>query len=376
LLAAVASAAPPVPLPMDAEIRAAGRAWLDEQAGVGLSIGIYDNGQRRFYNFGGTQIGGRMPTQDSVYEIGSISKTFTGQLLARAIVEGRAQLEDEVTAYLDAEYPNLVNGGQRVRLLHLVNNTSQLFDNIPDLTQVRYVSGESLAVTQMRVLEKYSRAEFLRQLRAVMPRAAPGSPPVFSNVGSMLLGVALEKIYGAPFDALLSREIEKPLRMNSGVAPPARLVVQSHTSANDPLPALTGKVLLPALALRYSASDLLSFAAWQLAERDASVKLAHRPTWTQPDGRQSVAFQWIVGESPKGRRLRQTGSTFGFAAAVELYPEAKIAVVLLANKNTEGAQETLRALSADIVGLLRPVAGTETVVSPQPSSAGAPQPVR
>jgi serine-type D-Ala-D-Ala carboxypeptidase/endopeptidase len=363
--------------PADEQIRAAGATWLREESGIGLSIALYENGQRRFYNFGLTQLeGGRPVTQDTVYEIGSISKTFTGQLLARAIVEGRAQPDDEVSKHLPEAYPNLANGGEPVRLVHLANSTSQLIDNIPDLSQVRYVTGEPLAVTQMRVLEGYSRSQFLAQLHAVAPRSPPGSPPSFSNVGGMLLGVALEKIYGLPFEQILAREIEKPLRMRSGFTPPASLIARGHTATNDPLPAFIARTLLPTLTLRYSASDLLNFASWQMAERDASVKFAHRPTWTQPDGRQSMAYHWIVGESPRGRLLRQTGSTFGFTSLLEVYPDAKIAIVLLANKNADGAQESLRALSADIVTSLRPATESPVVSPPPPSSGVDPQPAR
>ncbi len=109
-------------------------------------------------------------------------------------------------------------------------------------------------------------------------------------------------------------------------------------------------------ALRYSADDLLKFCSWQMVERDASVKLAHQPTWSSADGRVSIGFFWIVGESPHGRRLNSTGATFGFTSVCDLYPDAKVAVVVLANKNADRAQESLRALSADIVSLLRPSA--------------------
>jgi serine-type D-Ala-D-Ala carboxypeptidase/endopeptidase len=363
----------PVGAQSDEAIRQAGREWVVANDGIGLTIAVYDAGQRRFFNFGATQLdGGRLPDAKTVYEIGSLSKPIAGQLLARAVVEGRVALEDEVAKHLGAGYSNLQNGGQPVRLVHLVSSTSQLLDNIPDLTQVRGVAGEPLAVTQMRVLEDYSREEFLRQLTRVMPHRPPGSEPAFSNVGSMLLGVVLEKVYGEPFEQLLAREIERPLRMGSGTAPAAKNLARGHTAENQVLPPFTARLQYPALTLRYDAEDLLTFAAWQLAERDASVKLAHRPLWSTPDGRQAVAFFWIVGETPHGRRLSQSGATFGFTSLCELYPDAKIAVVLLSNKFADGAQESLRALSARIVGVLRP----EAAIRPPLSSAVAPPQAR
>jgi serine-type D-Ala-D-Ala carboxypeptidase/endopeptidase len=89
------------------------------------------------------------------------------------------------------------------------------------------------------------------------------------------------------------------------------------------------------------------------------VKLAHQPTWFTPDRRQSVALFWIVSETPRGRRLQYSGGTYGFSSLVELYPEAKLALVALSNKASEGAQDTLRNLAAELVEKLRPAPPSE-----------------
>jgi len=360
------------PSPADASIQELARKWLVFNDGVGLSIGIYANGQRQFYNFGTTRLdGNKVPTENTVYEIGDIAKTMTGQLLARAIVEGRAALTDEARKYLDDPYPNLEFGGEPVRLVHLANMTSQLADNIPDLSQIRMVPGESLIRTRMRVLEKYTRAEFLRQLHVVKPQRSPGSDPAYSNVASMLLGVLLEKMYGELFETILAHEIEKPLKMGNGAEPPTKLLAQGYSKENEEMPPFSAPMQYASGSLRYSTQDLLRYASWQLVERDASVKLAHQPTWQSQNQRQGVAFYWIIGESPQGRRLRYSGATSGFASMCELYPDAGMAIVLLSNKAADGAQESLRALSANIVGLLAPKA-PGGAVSPQPSSTDAP----
>jgi len=357
------------PASNDAAVREQGRLWLDANDGVGLSIGVYAKGHRHFYNFGATKLDGNaVPTEATVYEIGSLGKTMTGQLLARAIIEGRATINDEAAKYLDEPYTNLENGGEVVRLLHLANMTSQLADNIPDLSQVRMVPGETLITTQTRVLEKYTRPEFLRQLHMVKPLRPPGSDPSPSDVGSMLLGVVLEKLYGEPFEDILARQIEKPLKMGSGTAPPIKLRAQGYTRENVPTPPFAARTQFASASLRYSAEDLLRYASWQVVERDASVKLAHKLTWLTQDKRQGVALYWIVEDSPYGRRLHYSGATFGFASVCDLYPEAGIAIVLLSNKAADGAQKTLRALSAKIVELTAP----EGAVRPQPSSADAP----
>jgi serine-type D-Ala-D-Ala carboxypeptidase/endopeptidase len=361
-----AAAAPATAEPAsNAALRGAGRQWLQRYDGVGLTVGIYDAGRSSFFNFGTTELNGnRAPTKDTVYEIGAIAKTFSGQLLARAVVEGRATLNDEIERYLDAPYPNLAGDGEKIRLLHLANMTSQLVDNIPDLTQVRSVPREPLAATQMKVIGRYTREEFLRQLHRVAPRATPGGDPGQSNVSSMLLGVALEKIYGESFDVMLAREIEKPLRMGSGTQPDVKLLAKGYTRDNEALPPFVAPTAWSATSLRYSADSLLRYASWQLVERDASVKLAHQPTWSTPDRQLSVAMFWIVTDTPRGRRLHYSGGTYGFASIIELYPDSKLAIVALSNKDEEGAQGALRALSAQIVELLRPEPAADAAATP------------
>lgn len=341
------------PASADAKLREIGRDWLERNGGVGLSIGVYDKGARQFYNFGTTRIdGGTPPTKDTVYEIGALAKTMTAQILARAVVEGRATLNDEISRYLPAPYPNLATSGENIRLVHLVNMTSQLLDNIPDLTQVRPVPGEPQGTTHMRVVGQYTQEEFLRQLHRVRPRRAPGITPGQSNVASMLLGVILEKIYGEPFETLLAREIEKPLRMGSGVNP-TKLLARGYSESSEELASFDARMAHTWGSLRYSTEDLLRYASWQLAERDASVKLAHQSTWDTPDGRQSVAMYWIRSETPQGRRLYFSGRTWGFESCIELFPDAQLALVFLSNKDAAGGQEGLRALSAKFVEVLR-----------------------
>jgi len=343
-----------VPPTFDTAVQELGRDWLADNAGVGLSIGVYEDGQKHFYNFGSTrQDGNRVPTKDTVYEIGSVAKAMAGQLLARAVVEGRAALEDDATKYLDEKYPNFTRAGEPIRLLHLANMTSQLADNIPVVSQVRSVNGGPLAIGRMAVFERYTRELMLVQLHSVTPRATPGRDPGQSNVAAMLLMIILEKIYGAPYDQILKQEIEKPLRMSSGTEPVEQRLARGYTRENVELPAYTAPMSWATGSLRYSVDDLLKYAAWQMAEKDASVKFAHQPTWSTADQTESIGLFWIKHDSPQGRRLYFSGGTFGFASVCDLYPESHVAVVLLSNKNADRAQETLRALSAKIVAQLR-----------------------
>ena len=67
----------------------------------GLSIGIYKNGKEFYYNYGSLEKDKHvLPTSATVYEIGSITKTFTGILLAQAFLDKKIKLDDDIRKYL------------------------------------------------------------------------------------------------------------------------------------------------------------------------------------------------------------------------------------------------------------------------------------
>jgi len=82
--------------------------FMSDRRSVGLSVGIIKDGRSWTFNFGEVEKGGKKsPTEHTIYELASITKTFTGVLLAQASAEGKVKLDDDVRKYLDGNYPNL-----------------------------------------------------------------------------------------------------------------------------------------------------------------------------------------------------------------------------------------------------------------------------
>ena len=147
---------------VDAVAGTAAAEYLAAEQGVGLSIGVVRDGKFTSWHFGAIAKGGPAPTADTAYEIGSISKTITSLLLARAVIAGKASLDDDVRKYLDGDWPKLQFEGQPVRLLHLANMTSALPDNLPDLSGI----GEDPGRFRMaKAIAAYGKADFLADLQ-------------------------------------------------------------------------------------------------------------------------------------------------------------------------------------------------------------------
>lgn len=324
-----------------AKVEAAGAAYLAEEKGAGLSIGILQDGRTAFHDFGVATKGGAAPTENTAYEIGSISKTISGLLLARAVVAGKARLDDDVRIYLKGAYPRLVYGSEPVRLVHLANMTSALPDNLPDLRALEPDPGHAL---RAKALAAYGKPQFLEDLRAIQPSAKPGENVAHSNVAAQLLTYVLEQIYAAPYDAILKREIERPLGFAAGLAATG---YEADGREAAPLPR-------DKFGYRYSAADMLRYAALQLDERDPAVALSHEGTWFTLDRKTWVGLTWIVSELPGGgRQLRYSGGTWGFASVMILYPERRLAIVLLANNASDTAQDRLSETAVNLAAALQ-----------------------
>lgn len=327
---------------VDTVARGAGADYLAAEKGVGLSIGIVRDGKFSSWHFGAIAKGGPTPTADTAYEIGSISKTITSLLLARAVVAGKASLDDDVRKYLDGNWPKLQFNGEPVRLLHLANMTSALPDNLPDLSGIGEDPGRFRTA---KAIEAYGKTDFLRDLQKVSPAKRPGEYVAHSNVAAQLLIYVLERVYGEPYETLLAREIERPLGFASKAAATG---YDAEGNAAAVLPR-------DKFGWRYSTNDMLRYAALQLNEKDPGVALSHKGTWFTLDKKTWVALNWIVSELPRGgRQLRTSGGTFGFSSVIQLYPERNLAIVLLANRSTPTAQGKLSEAAARITDAMAP----------------------
>ncbi|WP_461103538.1 serine hydrolase domain-containing protein [Spirosoma koreense] len=341
-------------------IQQLGTAFVQEQGHVGLAIGIVRNGKTAFYNFGTAEKGkNQLPTQQTIFEIGSITKTFGSLLLAKAVVEKRVLLTDDIRQYLDGDYPNLAYDGKPIQLVQLTNWTSELPDNFPDKPEVyKQTNPDSLPFRIVNDLRQYTKQDFFRDLHAVTLRTAPGQNPRHSNVAAQLLSYILEKIYQMPYEQLVETQIERPLGMHSTFAlTSSDAFAIGYNAGGSRMPAFTMKAMQAAGGLRYSAADLLTYAAFQLDETATTdlgkaVRLSHQLTWGNVD---NLAFglNWFLHKTlDSQRQLEHSGGTFGFASYCDLYPDRQVGLVLLANDAGQSTQNQLGELSKKIMDTL------------------------
>jgi D-alanyl-D-alanine-carboxypeptidase/D-alanyl-D-alanine-endopeptidase len=339
----------PLPL-MDTIVRNAATA-LTKDSWVGLSVGVFRDGQVFQYNFGNSG-GGNIPTAGTLYEIGSITKTFTTLLLAQAVLEKKATLTDDIRQYLKGDYPNLQFKGKPIELGHLANLTSSLPNNMPDFTEeAKKASPDSFAYVVIKANAHYSKANFFDDLHHVRLDTFPGLNPRHSNAAAMLLGYILENIFGKPYDELVKQYVTGPVQMShtyiSLPTDQAGLLAKCYNERGISMPYIMPNAWA-AGGMSSCLDDMTRYMVYQLSEKNEAVRLTHQVAWGNPD-EFAVGLNWFLGETFDGKRkVSNDGTTFGFTTCFLLYPEQHFGVIILSNECGSGVTTRLYGMADKI----------------------------
>jgi D-alanyl-D-alanine-carboxypeptidase/D-alanyl-D-alanine-endopeptidase len=139
----------------------------------------------RFYNYGFTSRDKQeLPDADSINEIASITKTFTGALAAQAVVEHRMKLDTDFRDYQTEAYPNLAWQGHPITLSSLATHRSGLPRNLPNTDDLfAHCDFERLAYQLIERESGYDQTRYLQELHTVHLSSLPGSKEVYSISG-------------------------------------------------------------------------------------------------------------------------------------------------------------------------------------------------
>ena len=312
---------------VDAVVSKAAGEYMAGPHTVGLSIGVIQAGTSHSYHFGSVSKEQIQPPDDrTIYPIASLTKTFTGTLLAQAQLDNKLKVDDDVRRCVDA--PNLVFEQQPVRLYHLLNHRSGLPFMLPQ-------------------------DDFYTALRQVKLTSAPGSHFQYSNAAAQLAGYILEGAYGSSFETQVKQRIANPLGMTDTVitlSPQQEAREVAGYDASGTRQPYGSDQVRAAGALKSTLADMLKYAQWQLAESDPAVRLSHQATYTDDDF--SIGLNWQMLTREQRRVIWQDGAIPGFGSMVVLEPDSGIAVVMLSNELDATTLGRFRKLVNDITSKL------------------------
>jgi CubicO group peptidase (beta-lactamase class C family) len=318
---------------LDSVVQEAVTPYMSNKNVAGLSIGVLQNGEMYTYNFGETKKGsGQLPTANTIYEIGSVTKTFTGIMLANAVLEGKVKLDDDIRKYLDGNYPNLQFAGRPIALVNLSNHTSGL----PSQPKIAG-SDEDIFSPSTKFNDKMM-SDILHQITL---DTLPGNRRQYSNFAVGLLGIILEKAYGMNYEQLLKKYILGPYGMKQTKITMSKTDFKSFAQGYDvegnPAPYWRNRIAEPDGGIRSTTNDMLMYAQEQMNTKDSVAWLSHQLTFG--NATQGTGLNWGISTTKAGYlRWSHDGGTDGFSSLCLIYPELKSAIILLTNNGDHDDQ--------------------------------------
>lgn len=351
-----------------------GQKLLDEKNGIGLSVGIYHNGNASFFNWGTTEAAKlNKPTQNTIYEIGSITKTFESYILANAVLEGRIKLEDDIRLYVTGKYPNLEFQGHCIRIVHLANTTSLLPDWLPALPpEMKDLSPDSALAVKIRFYKNLSKKDLFDALHEVKLDTIPGTKRYHSNAGAQLLSYILENVYKMSMEDLIKKYITKPQKMDHTffiTSSKQKKIATGYTASGKKavyeyslpyfkyaggLTSTTGNcVKYIALMLSNSQPSVLSLKKTADINASTGKLVPMKPEGTASPEVYSTSLNWFKYQPDSNYcQIWADGGTNGFNSYLALYPYQNCGIVILANKSDEKIFRSLPGLASQILKLM------------------------
>ncbi len=351
---------------LDEIVSFTGQVFFLEHKVPGLVLGVVRNGETSVSGFGERAgEGSEAPNGDTLMRIGSITKAFTGEVLAYLAADGTVQLTQPLIQSAP-EFGGDANGDvARIRLIDLVTHSGGLPRELPHEPGPDNDPFSTITI-----------AAFTDWLKTEPLLYAPGRSVMYSNFGFDLLAHGLSKAADKPYPELLKQHITEPLNMKDTEFSPSdeqrQRLMQGHGFGGEPLPDVpTGSVIVGSGGLYSTPNDLLRWMQWHLDRfevKGAEARLLDHALYLQRDGLQTVAgmdesghmdamgLAW-VGMMPEGDRpfiLQKAGGLQGNFSYIAFAPTRGVAVFIAINKFDFGAAMAMGALANDLIATLAP----------------------
>jgi D-alanyl-D-alanine-carboxypeptidase/D-alanyl-D-alanine-endopeptidase len=301
-----------------------------------VSIGILKDGKIYTKHYGEIDKGkGNRADDNTYFEIASVTKLFTGQLVAKAVLEGKINLEDDIRKFLNGDYPNLEYKGVAIKIKNLISYNSALPRTLPDDEEILKSLTNETPFLLRNLSNTYSRDQFSKDLKNVKLKGLPGIEYDYSNLSLELTGVILENAYGESIENLFEENLLSRLKMQ-----------HTQFGADKTVPVANGYYdgkLMPHFESKLwsssgmktisSMGDLMKFMKDEVHSKDKVVLESQRNIDNSKENWHGYFWDdYYVSEY--GKVGYKHGGAYGTQTWFAIYPELKMGICIIINNST------------------------------------------
>ena len=299
----------------------------------GVAVGVVKDGELMTAGFGVTNVDHPLPvTDETLFQIGSITKTYTGTIVMRLVEEGTLDMDATVRTYIPEFRVADETVSEQVTLFHLLTHTGGWEGDFFLETH-----GGDTALT--RYVECMANQEQVSPLGKLFS---------YNNAGYSLLGRIIEIVTGKRFEEAIQEMVLEPLNLSNSFIEPTdvmtRRFVSGHAVSNMganviPLWALS-RSAFPAGGIICDIKDLMAYARFHLGdgakilseESISAMQTRHVDVWRD----NGWGLSWAVDDLNGTRKVNHGGGTMGQISWLTLIPEHNFAIGIVTNANKGG----------------------------------------
>jgi len=331
-----------------------------------LLMGVVRGNETAVFGFGkSSDESGKPPDRNTLLRIGSLTKAFTGQVLASLVADGTVKFTDRLQDRIGWNVTIPKRSSHQIQLIHLATHSSGL------PREVERALGPPDDPFSTLTPEAY------RMALAADPLVfAPGTGALYSNFGFDVLSAALSHAAGKSYDALLEERVFAPVGLKNTVLAPRAgdhmRLLQGHNFDGKPLPDVSTPLIAAGASGIYStADDVLRWLSWHLdrfASEEAEIRLLDHAAYLQRDGlslvsgmdetgrMDAVSLGWII-MGPRGNVpliLQKSGGLQGIFTYTAFAPTRGIGAFAAISKFDFGAAIAMSGVVNHLIGELAP----------------------
>lgn len=325
----------------------------------GAVLGVLHEGAVSVTSYGVLSRRTQVPvTDDSVFQVGSITKPWTATLIAQLAAEGRLGLDSSVASLLPGLRLGADDLGERVTVRHLLSHSGAIDGDVFTDTG----RGDDCV------------ARYVERLADAVTVHEPGAAYSYSNSGYVVLGRIVEVLDGCTWDESLRRRLVDPLGLPDVCTLPEEALLRRAAVGHEHGAPVTAwglpRSVGPAGLVTTSAADLLGFASSWLGD-DVPGHLARmtEPLAPVPDGTDldEIGWGWRVGRWEDHLVIGHSGQTLGQTAVLRIVPSLGLATCVLTNEDhADPVHQTV------VPSLVRELTGVVVPPPPGPDPDAAP----
>lgn len=304
------------------------RKQMRQQRLPGVALAVVGDAVSTMRTYGTANLELGVPvTEETVFELGSITKQFTAVAILMLVEEGKVGLDERIATYL----PQVPQPWQAITVRHLLTHSSgiQEYLSVPGLPDEAHAAESREKMAQL----------FFQRLKLEF---APGETWSYSNSGYLLLGSIIEKASGKSYWEFLSERVFSPLGMHATRSSNPSAIIRNRSAGygwQDDQFENRGALSESAYGAGGISSTIRDMARWEAALHAGKLltRRSYDQMWTalKVSGKGtppfSYGFGWVIEQQRGTRVVLHSGGTPGFSSLFHRYLDRGVSVIVLTN---------------------------------------------